>query len=276
MASQQADNLSNRGGSSGSARSLTCYCPDPKALFEIALRHRRAFQEAEPFSHVVLDALFPDDVLLSVLEELPSREQRQWTRWGSGSQFEDPEPSVKMGISREALVGPATRNFMLQLNSALFLQFLGILSAAPPNSLLPDPTFSGGGLHSTGAGGRLLVHTDTERHPLGKPFCQKLNIIIYLNRNWPEEYGGHLELWSRDGAQCVKSIAPVFNRTVIFESGTNTFHGHPRPLACPPDRSRLSLAAYYYCLNRTIDPNYTGFQTRVGWIHDEPPGRSDS
>lgn len=173
-----------------------------------------------------------------------------------------------MGISREALVGPATRNFMLQLNSALFLQFLAILSGAPPDSLLPDPAFFGGGLHSTGSGGRLLVHADAERHPLGKPFCQKLNLIVYLNRDWPEEYGGHLELWSRDGSQCVQRIAPLFNRTIIFESGTNTYHGHPQPLTCPKDRFRYSLATYYYCLDRPIDENYTGHQRQVGWIHD--------
>ena len=273
MAPQPTDSSSDSRGLTGSARQLMCYCPDPKALFETALRYRRTFQGAAPFPHVAIDNLFPESVLLGVLDELPSRKAQQWTRWGSGSQFEDADHSIKMGISREAMVGPVTRNFMLQLNSALFLQFLGILSGVAQDSLLGDPTFRGGGLHSTGSGGRLLVHADTERHPLGTPFCQKLNIIIYLNRDWPEEYGGHLELWSRDGSQCVQRIAPVFNRTVIFESGTNTFHGHPRPLTCPPDRFRISLAAYYYCLNRAIDENYTGFQTRVKWIHDEA-GRS--
>ena len=250
----------------GAARQLICYCPDPKALLETALRNRRKFQEATPFSHVVIDGLFPDDVLLGVLDEFPSRNEQRWTRWGSGSQVEDPESAIKMGISREALVGPVTRNFMLQLNSGLFLQFLSVLSGVAPDSLLGDPTFRGGGLHSTGSGGRLLVHADAERHPLGHPFCQKLNIIVYLNRDWPDEYGGHLELWSRDGAQCVHRIAPLFNRTVIFESGTNTYHGHPRPLTCPLDRSRYSLAAYYYCLNRPADENYTGFYPRVAWI----------
>lgn len=272
MESQCTGEGLERSGLTGTAQQLVCYCPDPKALFETALRHRQKFQAASPFSHVVVDGLFPDRVLLSLLDEIPSRKDQQWTRWGSGSRSEDSDTSVKMGMSREALVGPVTRNFMLQLNSALFLQFLSVLSGAPPNSLIGDPTFAGGGLHSTGSGGRLLVHTDTERHPLGKPFCQSLNIIVYLNRDWPDDYGGHLELWSRDGSQCVQRIAPLFNRTVIFESGTNTYHGHPRPLACPPGRSRISLAAYYYRLNRPIDANYTGFQTRVGWIHDGPPG----
>ena len=245
-----------------------CYCPDQKTLFETALRNRRAFGSAEPFPHIAIDGLFPDGVLDAILDELPSRDTKRWTHWGSGSKFEDATDFPKVGISREALVGPATRNFLLQLNSALFLQFLAILSGAAPDSLIPDPAFFGGGLHSTGSGGRLLVHADAERHPLGKPFCQRLNLILYLNRDWPEEYGGNLELWSRDGSQCVQRIAPLFNRTVIFESGTNTYHGHPQPLTCPKDRFRYSLATYYYCLNRPIDDNYTGHQRHVGWIHD--------
>lgn len=274
--SQLGGGVSNDSSSTGSARQLMCYCPEPKRLLETALKYRRAFRDAEPFPYVAIDNLFPESVLAAVVEELPSRRSEQWTRWGSGSQFKDPEGSVKMGMSREDLVGPVTRNFMLQLNSASFLQFLTVLSGQAPNSLVPDPTFHGGGLHSTGAGGRLLVHTDIERHPLGKPFCQKLNIIVFLNRDWPESYGGHLELWSRDGSHCVNRIAPVFNRTVIFESGTNSYHGHPQPLTCPPDRCRYSIAAYYYCINRATDENYTEYQTRVGWIHDKPVAAVDA
>jgi hypothetical protein len=272
MTSQDPSGLSEHICSTGSGRQLICYCPDPKLLLQAALQQRRTFLEAAPFPHVAIDGLFPDNVLLGVLDELPARDTEQWTRWGSGSRFAESNAAPKMGISRESLWGPVTRNFMLQLNSALFLQFLTVLSGTDPNSLLPDPTFRGGGLHSTGSGGRLLVHSDVERHPLGAPFCQKLNIIVYLNRDWPDAYGGHLELWSRDGSQCVTSIAPLFNRTVIFASGTNTYHGHPRPLACPPDRFRYSLAAYYYCINRPKDENYEGYQTHVGWINDKAPG----
>ncbi len=262
--------------STGHGLQLMSYCPDPKALLETALRNRRNFQEASPFPQIVFDDLFPESVLAEVVGEIPSRGEQRWTRWGSGARTEDPESAIKMGISREALVGPVTRDFMLQLNSGLFLQFLSVLSGAAPNSLLGDPTFQGGGLHSTGSGGRLLVHADAERHPLGHPFCQKLNIIVYLNQDWPDEYGGHLELWSRDRSRCITRIAPLFNRTVIFESGTNTYHGHPHPLTCPPDRSRYSLAAYYYCLSRPTDENYTGFHPRVEWIHDEPAAIAES
>jgi hypothetical protein len=253
----------------GDAQHLLCYQPDQRRLSALALKNRAVFRAAEPFPHIVVDALFPDATLEEIVREAPARDPGRWRVWGSGSRFQDAPSGVKMGISSELAVGPVTRNFMLQLNSVTFLLFLEVLTGI--KGLVVDPSFSGGGLHSTGQGGRLLVHTDVERHPLGKPFCQMVNMITFLNRDWPESYGGNLELWSRDGSHCVRNIAPVFNRTIIFESGTNTFHGHPQPLTCPPDRQRLSFASYFYKINRPFDADYTSYQGKVAWIHDQEP-----
>ena len=110
-----------------------------------------------------------------------------------------------------------------------------------------------------------MIHTDDNRHPIKNRFHQHYNLIYFLNRNWKEEFGGHLELWSRDASTCVKKIAPVFNRAVLFDTGRFSFHGHPEPLACPPDRRRNSLAVYYYVTDRPEDGNYSGFQS-IRWV----------
>lgn len=254
-------------GGGGSQR-LLCYVPSGAELTEVAIKLQKHFLTSRPFRHVVIDGLFPEDVLDAVVAEVPRRDKPRWTVWGSGSRYPDSADATKKGISHESLVGPLTRNFMLQLNSEVFLYFLRTLTGI--HGLLGDGSFRGGGIHNTGPGGRLLVHSDVERHPHGRPFCQAINLILYLNKDWSESYGGHLELWSRDGTRCEQRILPVFNRTVIFESGTNTFHGHPQPLTCPPDRSRLSLASYYYLTSRPFDGNYTEFQKAVKWIHDKP------
>lgn len=258
----------------GDAQQVLCYRPDAERLLRLAAQQRSVFRDAEPFRHVVFDGLFPDAILDRIVQEAPERHNRRWRAWGSGSRFEEAPSGIKQGISSELAVGPVTRNFMLQLNSLAWLQFLEMLTGV--KGLVGDPSFQGGGLHSTGRGGRLLVHADLERHPLGKPFCQTINAITFLNREWPESYGGNLELWSRDGSHCVRSIAPVFNRTVIFESGTNTYHGHPQPLECPPERHRLSLASYFYTIDRPVDAAYTGFHRKVAWIHDREPNLSET
>jgi hypothetical protein len=238
---------------------------DPIHVTRLAQTLTRQFREAQPFPHIAIDGLFSDAVLRRIVAEVPPIHSELWRVWGSGANVDLDRPSsLKRGISEEALMGPITRGFLHSLNSATFLRFLERLSGI--SGLIPDPAFGGGGLHCTGRGARLLVHVDSDRHPLGNPFNQMVNLILYLNQDWDEAWGGHIELWSRDAKQCVQRIAPLFNRVVIFQSGTASYHGHPQPLACPPDRCRLSIATYYYVLNRGKSQDYTGYRSQVQWV----------
>jgi len=237
---------------------------DSPRFMKLGQKLSRQFREAQPFPHIAIDGLFPDAVLRQVVAETPPIQSELWRVWGSGANVDLDQPSsLKRGISEEGLMGPVTRGFLHSLNSATFLGFLERLSGIA--GLIPDPSFNGGGLHCTGRGARLLVHVDSDRHPLGNPFNQMVNLILFLNQDWDESYGGHLELWSRDAQQCVQRIAPLFNRLVIFRSGTTSYHGHPQPLACPPDRRRLSIATYYYVFNREKSEDYSGYRSQVQW-----------
>lgn len=109
--------------------------------------------------------------------------------------------------------------------------------------MITDPYFEGGGLHEIDSGGKLDIHTDFNLYERLN-LVRKINLLIYLNENWKPEYGGDLEFWN-DSGKCV-SIAPLLNRCVIFDTDKNSLHGHPEPLQCPPDRSRRSIAIYYY------------------------------
>ena len=73
-----------------------------------------------------------------------------------------------------------------------------------------------------------------------------MNLLIYLNVNWDEAWGGDLELWSQDMSQCRQNIAPLAGRCVIFNTTSTSFHGHPHPLGCPEGVTRKSVALYYY------------------------------
>jgi len=75
-------------------------------------------------------------------------------------------------------------------------------------------------------------------------------MLVYLNKDWQEEWGGQLELWDRDVSRCYEKIAPLFNRTVIFNTSDSSYHGHPHPLQCPQGESRKSLSFYYYTNGR--------------------------
>jgi hypothetical protein len=239
---------------------------DPHRFARLSASLARQFREADPFPHIAIDGLFDDALLRNIVKEIPPIESELWRVWGSGepTDFEQPS-SLKRGISEEALMGPLTCAFLHSLNSITSLKFLEGLAGI--TGLVADPSFGGGGLHCTGRGARLLVHVDRDRHPLGNPFNQMINCILYLNEDWDENYGGHIELWSRDGKQRVQRIAPLFNRLVIFQSGSTSYHGHPDPLACPPNRARLSIATYYYIVNRATSADYTGRMKNVQWVN---------
>ena len=130
-----------------------------------------------------------------------------------------------------------------QLNGGAFLNFLENLTGI--TGLVSDPHLRGGGLHEIRRGGTLGVHADFNLHPRLKLY-RRLNLLIYLNKDWNEAWGGALELW--DGQRCVRAISPLFNRAVLFDTSNFSYHGHPHALDCPPDRSRKSVALYYYSL----------------------------
>jgi hypothetical protein len=43
-----------------------------------------------------------------------------------------------------------------------------------------------------------------------------VNLILYLNKGWRDEWGGQLELWDKNMTHTFNKISPIFNRAVIF------------------------------------------------------------
>jgi hypothetical protein len=209
-------------------------------LDAVAARHRDAYANAQPFPHVVLDGLFPPEMLDTVLAEFPSPEHDVWTRYTNYHE-------QKLETQGEARLSPATSLILYQLSSAPFLRFLERLTGI--ENVLPDPYFNGGGLHQILPGGKLGVHADYSRHDR-LPLERRINVLIYLNRDWKDEYGGALELWGPQRDRCYERILPIYNRTVIFSITDWAFHGHPEPLASPEGVTRKSIALYYFTVDR--------------------------
>jgi hypothetical protein len=202
--------------------------------------HSAAYAAGAPFPHVHFDHFFVPEVLSDVLREFPNLRQQP------GHAFDTPNERKRTSRG-EHRFGPATRRFLHFLNSQPFLEFLSELTGIP--ALLPDPFFEGGGCHEILPGGYLKVHADFNKHKLTR-LDRRLNVLIYLNHDWREEYGGHFELWDRAMTRCEKKLLPVFNRMAIFTTTDFSYHGHPEPLTCPQDRSRRARALDYYTNGR--------------------------
>lgn len=200
-----------------------------------------AFQSAQPFKHVVIDGLFDDDFLQQLADEFYPPNDPRWQTFENANEG-------KLAISNSEQNLPRfIRDFTRELNAELFLKSVTALTGI--EGLVPDPYLGGAGMHCISRGGKLAIHADFNIHPLMK-LDRRLNLLIYLNKDWREVYGGHLELWDRSMRRCVQRIAPIFNRTVLFLTDDFSFHGHPDPLNCPPDRVRKSIAMYYYTNGR--------------------------
>lgn len=214
------------------------------------------YQKVTPFPHIVIDNFLPENIIQKLLDEFPEHEEPQLALH---------QEKNKTNYNPDQLKNGFTRSFFYALNSKPFIQFLESLTGI--EALISDPHFLGGGFHETTKGGKLGVHADFNFNK-SLNLRRRINVLIYLNKNWEEEYGGHIELWDKNMKTKVKQVLPVFNRCLIFNTTSSSFHGHPTPLNCPEHMSRKSLALYYYTSSKRIyeenKEHTTVFKTRPG------------
>ncbi len=233
-----------------------------KDLLRLAESNKEKYQAAEPFAHIVYDDFFNETFLNEVLNEFPD------LAVVGGRKFED-KLQVKFAGQGEKYFGENTKRLMHFLNSEPFINFLQVLTGID-EPLIGDPYFLGAGQHEIKKGGLLKIHADFNIHDVLK-LDRRINVLVYLNQDWKEEYGGHFELWDETMEKCREKILPHFNRLVIFSTTDFSYHGHPDPLNCPENMSRKSLALYYYSNGRPENEiikgqemHYTLFKDRKG------------
>ena len=215
-----------------------------------ALAEKKAadYAQAQPFPHILLEDFLSASALDRLLAEFPGpEEQLSWRKIHTESPAAGLVQHNKLGMPVIDEMPPAVRELVWELNSGTFIRFLERLTGI--KQLLADPGLRGGGIHQVLPGGVLGVHADFTNH-VDYQLDRRLNVLVYLNRDWPQEYGGDLELWSTDMSHCVRKIRPLAGRCVIFNTSADSFHGHPRPLTCPEGVTRKSIALYYYSRGR--------------------------
>ena len=197
------------------------------------------FRNAAPFPHLVLEDAVRAQVVDTIHRQFPSLPADTWdvsndigievksrSKWRS--EYDIPEPA---------------REIVRFLNSGAFLRELSRVTGIP--KLVPDPYYTGGGFNMIRKGGYLDVHADGNWHD-AMAVHRRLNLLLYLNRNWRPEWGGALGFYDETGDNEVCAYAPLGNRLVVFETHDKSFHGHPDPIDCPADQYRSSIILYYY------------------------------
>ena len=217
---------------------MITYASDQATLSKIGEGLNTTYTQNSPWPHIVIDEFMDPDSLERVREEaLAVDRERRYKKF-----LDRKTDHNKFAFTPDA-VGEQTSRLVNFLNSGPFVSYLEKMTGI--GGLLADPSYFGGGLHKIQAGGFLEIHADFN-HLKRYNLERRLNLLLYLNKNWDPSYQGDLELWDRPSMKRVVSVAPIFNRCVVFSTTKESLHGHPLPLATPPDVDRMSIALYYY------------------------------
>jgi 2OG-Fe(II) oxygenase superfamily len=208
-----------------------------------------------PLPHVLLQGFLDREVANLTAEEFPSPASQAWTQYKHHNEN-------KLGMSKRDLFPTGLGRLGDELNSPGFLNWLSKLTGIA--DLVADPSMEGGGLHQSGRGGFLNLHTDFSHHHYHRNWRRRVNLILYLNYDWRPEWGGDIEFWDAALERCVAKYPPRLNHAMIFNTDARCFHGFPEPLRCPEGVARRSLALYYYTVepDSNLTPRSTNYRAR--------------
>lgn len=210
----------------------------------------RKYRENKPCPHILMEHFIAPATALAAAQEFPAASSEAWTQYKHTNEN-------KLGMPKRELFPPTLGAIADELNSPEFVAWVSELTGIP--NLVADPMLEGGGLHQSGSGGYLNVHTDFSVHHFHKNWHRRVNLILYLNPGWRQEWGGAIELWERGMGRCVAKYPPLLNSALVFTTDDKSLHGFPDPLTCPEGESRKSLAFYYYTVEENLVPHSTDY-----------------
>lgn len=205
----------------------------------------------EPFPYLKCDEILNPTTALTIQTEILNISEEHWDRYNN--------PFEKKYTLRNKYSFPPQLNQLFQeLTSE---QFVSNLSKVVGYDLKLDETRNFWGVHTYGPADKLDIHVDAGLHPT-QLLKKQITLGIYLSYEWKEEYGCHLEIWRGDNAsnndakliEKIDSIAPMFNRMVLFECNDYAWHGNPEPANCRPESKRIFITLSYLS-NNLIDKN---------------------
>lgn len=218
----------------------------------------RQYRHNPPCPHILLKDFLDAETALAMAKEFPRPTSDAWTQYKHANEN-------KLGMPKRELFPPTIGAVTDELNSPEFVAWVSEITGIP--KLMADPMLEGGGLHQSGPGGYLNVHTDFSMHHFQTNWHRRVNLILYLNPGWHEEWGGSIELWERSAggkmSRCAAKYGPLLNHALMFTTDEKSLHGFPDPLTCPPGESRKSLALYYYTMeHEKLAPHSTDYFAR--------------
>ena len=231
---------------------------DDKRYYRLAINNQKVYAKNKPYPHIYFDNFLPKKLALSLSKEYPKIDKMD-KNW----KVHKNKNVLRYLLEDSSLFKKNLKVFSMLVNSRKFLLFLETLTGV--ESIIPDPYFVGGGAMTTSSGGFLNVHADFNYHHKLQSW-RRLNVLFYLTPNWKKNWGGKLELWSKNKKKKIKEIDPIFNRVVIFNTTSESFHGQPFPIVCPKNVYRNVFSAFYYSNTKDkktlSEPHFTRYDIK--------------
>ena len=213
----------------------------------------KEYNSNKPFPNILIQNLFSENILNSTVEAI--------------SKFNNVKDKVWYKLCTQGsdftAFGELTQKLMDFLISEEGVSLVSNITGI--KGLISDPNWEGAGINFEPRGSHLELHTDFNRKSLGNLGWRRVNLLLFLSKNWKTEWGGQNELWNEDLSECVQSTNPEFNNLIIFSTSNTSWHGFP-PVICPEDQSRKVISCYYY--HPTDKGPHKGPQVKtnyVGW-----------
>lgn len=212
-----------------------------------------SYRAASPFPHIVLDDVLRPEAFDKAAGQFPGMQDEFWKGYlhVNETKYSNTEPDTW---------GDTLTAVAQEFCSPEFITYLEQLTGI--ENLMSDWSMDGGGLHMTKRGGHLNIHADFSTHHQHANWARRVNILLYLNEEWDESWGGQLQLWDPDMTACQGTVTPAGNRMLVFTTSLDSFHGHPDALRCPEDVCRRSMALYYFTREENAVRRSTNYQAR--------------
>jgi hypothetical protein len=208
---------------------------------------RETFENAHPFRHVKIDNVLTESFLKQLNSDFPSPMSSNYYDYCK-------EDGGRVGTNYANgdlnAFPPAFKELDQLMASQQFQDFLKSVTGI--DDLEYDPDYFGGGIRASTEGTFLPIHLDFNYHPRTLHH-RRLNVLLYLNPEWEESMGGHIQVHLDPNVYREKSLCseflPINNRLFIFETSETSWHGFKR-LNLQQGQSRKAFSIYYYTKTR--------------------------
>ena len=192
----------------------------------------RQYSTATPFAHIVIDDFLHESLAETLLSDFPDISVMHRSH------------HYLFNKKHELSFWAKTSDLYSQLHQDLLSEeFRLFISQVVGKQVFMDFDFCGE-LHQGSDGDFLDMHVDFNLHPKQDNWIHEMTLLIYLNKNWQDHYGGQLLMQHQETSK-VYEVLPIFNRCVIMRSDETTFHGY-RQLKLPKNVTRKSVLVNFY------------------------------